>query len=75
MLEVCSKCNSQSGGKKKKYWDLPQVGSQSHGFRLDLRKKILTIRVVRHWNRLHRGVVEALSLETFEMRLYRALST
>ena len=32
------------------------------------------IRVVKHWNRLSREVVDAPSLETFKMRLDRALS-
>ena len=44
------------------------------GFSLDIRKKFYTIRVVRHWNRLSREVVDALSLETFKVRLDRALS-
>ena len=30
--------------------------------------------VVRHWNRLPRDVMNALSLETFQVRLDRALS-
>jgi len=40
---------------------------------LDVRKKIFTIRVVWHWKRLTREMVDALSLKTFRVRLDDAL--
>jgi len=43
-------------------------------FRLDIRKKVFTLKAVKHWNRLPREVVEASSLETFKFRLDGALS-
>jgi len=41
--------------------------------RLAIRKKLFTMRVVRHWNRLPREVVAAPSLEVFRARLDGAL--
>jgi len=43
-------------------------------FRLHIRKKFCTVRVMRHWNRLPGEVVDAPPLETFKVRLDGALS-
>ena len=40
-----------------------------------IRKKFFTIRMVRQWSWLPRDVVDALSLDTFKVRLDGALST
>ncbi|GAB0205779.1 hypothetical protein GRJ2_003043500 [Grus japonensis] len=42
-------------------------------FRLGIRKKIFSLRVPRHWNKLSREVVDAPSLEVFKARLDGAL--
>jgi len=43
-------------------------------YRLDIRKKYFVMRVVKHWHRLPREVVDAPFLETFKVRLDEALS-
>ena len=43
-------------------------------FRLDIRKKFFTLRVVRHWNMFPSEAEDAPSLEAFKSRLSGALS-
>jgi len=51
------------------------LAKRSKGFRLAIRKKFFTGRVVNPWHRMPREVVNAPSLETFKARLDGALSS
>ena len=48
--------------------------TQILNLKLYLRKKSFTLRVLKHWNRFPREVVDAPSLETFKVRLDWTLS-
>jgi len=51
-------------------------GSKLHQvrFRLDIRKQFFTKKVIKHWKRLHREVVDAPSLSVFKRHLDNALN-
>ena len=52
-------------------WKINLVKGSFASFRYE--EKSFTVRMVRHWNRMPSDVVDALSLETFKMRLEQAL--
>lgn len=60
-------CSDKTKGKDFKLKD--------SRFRLDIRKKIFSVKVVKYWNRLPREIVSAPFLEVFKVRLDGALTS
>ena len=55
--------------------ELTMVSCKTSRFRLDIRKKFFTVRVVGHWNRLSSEVVDAPCLEALKARLHRTVNS
>ena len=65
---------SKNGGDKVQSVAIGQeVTVKSKGFRQYIRNKFFTVRVVKHWNRLPREIIDAPSLEVFKVGLEGAL--
>lgn len=52
---------------------IKSIEQQYERFQLDIRKKILILRVVEKWNKLLRKVVDSPLMKFFKHRLYRNL--
>lgn len=65
--EVLGQCSDRVRGNGSKL--------KERRFRLGIRKKYFTVRVLKHWNRLPTLTVDVPSLEGFKVRLDGALSS
>jgi len=72
----CLPVLTSMGKKPRKCRSPAAVGILGQGrFRLDIRRKFFTQRVVTHWKRLPKEVVDAPSVEAFKARLDVALGS
>ena len=67
-------CFSYQGRRTEKFCDMTKGNGfklelKVGRFRLDIRRKCFTLRVMRHWHRLPREAMDAPSLETAKVRL------
>ena len=79
-MKISSLSVSKEGDRllSRVYWDMLRGNGfklKEGRFRLDIKKRLFMIKVVKHWNRLPKEVVDVPSLETFKLRLDEAQST
>ncbi|KAK4827896.1 hypothetical protein QYF61_022319 [Mycteria americana] len=74
LIEAFQYLKGPTGKLERDFLQGHVVTGQGGRFRLDTRTKFFTMRVVKHWNRLPREVVDAPSLEMFKARVLKELA-